>query len=79
MWVKVFSPRESKELYQGYYYLMGLRLEKQAGAIINEGNQPLNYIKISQLTQVQKVTIKEIFKVIRDLQLKLKIKFTKSF
>jgi len=77
--LKVFSPRESKELYQGYYYLMGLRLEKQAGAIINEGNQPLNYIKISQLTQVQKVTIKEIFKVIRDLQLKLKIKFTKSF
>ncbi|WP_339922607.1 DUF294 nucleotidyltransferase-like domain-containing protein [uncultured Cyclobacterium sp.] len=77
--LKVFSPRESKELYQAYYYLMGLRLEKQAGAIIYEGNPPLNYIKISQLTQVQLVTIKEIFKVIRDLQLKLKIKFTKSF
>ena len=76
---KVFSQVESKELYQAYYYLMGLRLEKQAGTIINEGKPPLNYIKINQLTQVQVVTIKEIFKIIRDLQLKLKIQFIKSF
>lgn len=75
----VFRPKESVELFQAYYYLMGLRLEKQAGAIISEGEKPLNYIKISQLTQVQLVTIKEIFKVIRDLQLKIKIQFTKSF
>lgn len=76
---KIFKPKESIELFQAYYYLMGLRLEKQAGAIINENKKPLNYIKISQLTQVQLVTIKEIFKVIRDLQLKIKIQFTKSF
>jgi CBS domain-containing protein len=76
---KVFSQEESKELYQAYYYLMGLRLEKQAGAIINERKPPLNYIKINQLTQVQVVTIKEIFKIISDLQLKLKIQFIKSF
>ncbi|WP_154858207.1 DUF294 nucleotidyltransferase-like domain-containing protein [Cyclobacterium xiamenense] len=75
----VFSAKEAEELYQGYYYLMGLRLEKQAIAVIRERKDPVNYIKISSLTKVQAVTIKEIFKVIRDLQLKVKIQFTKTF
>lgn len=75
----VFTKKESEELYQGYYYLMGLRLEKQAIAVIRDNKEPLNYINITTLTKVQAVTIKEIFKVIRDLQIKVKIQFTKTF
>lgn len=75
----IFSEKEAEELYQGYYYLMGLRLEKQAVALVHEKQDPVNYIKISSLTKVQAATIKEIFKVIRDLQVKVKIQFTKSF
>ncbi|MBD3631260.1 DUF294 nucleotidyltransferase-like domain-containing protein [Cyclobacterium sp.] len=75
----IFTTIASDELYQAYYYLMGLRLEKQAATVIKENKKPVNYIKINTLTKVQVVTIREIFKVIRDLQLKVKIQFTKTF
>jgi len=75
----VFTSKASAELYQAYYYLMGLRLEKQSGTVIKDNRPPVNYIKINTLTKVQVVTIREIFKVIRDLQLKVKIQFTKTF
>ncbi|MEX2511949.1 MAG: DUF294 nucleotidyltransferase-like domain-containing protein [Cyclobacteriaceae bacterium] len=76
---EVFTEKEADELYQSYYYLMALRLEKQAESMIIQGQLPQNYIKINTLTKVQVVTIREIFKVIKDLQLKIKIQFTKSF
>jgi len=76
---QVFTKKEADELYQSYYYLMALRLEKQAETVIMGDQAPRNYIKISTLTKVQVVTIREIFKVIKDLQLKVKIQFTKSF
>ncbi|SHN26939.1 CBS domain-containing protein [Cyclobacterium lianum] len=75
----VFAADVSAELYQAYYYLMSLRLEKQAVDIIKNKRAPVNYIRINSLTKVQVVTIREIFKVIRDLQLKVKIEFTKTF
>lgn len=75
----VFDEKEASELYHSYYHLMALRLEKQAHSIIKESKPPQNYIPIGGLTKVQRVTIKEIFKVMQDLQLKIKIEFTKSF
>jgi len=74
----VFSEKETKELIHAYYYLMALRLEKQALQIIEKGQKPVNYVAVNQLTKVQVVTLLEIFKVIKDFQLKIKLEFTKN-
>ena len=74
----VFTEREAHELLQSYYYLMGVRLKKQAVQIINDNVTPDNYLDPKMLTKVEQVTLKEIFKVIADFQLKIKVGFTKS-
>ncbi|WP_158857635.1 DUF294 nucleotidyltransferase-like domain-containing protein [Lunatibacter salilacus] len=75
----IFDKESASELYQAYYYLMALRLEKQAERIIEERKPAQNYIPIRSITKVQAATLRQIFKVIKDLQLKIKIEFTKSF
>jgi CBS domain-containing protein len=74
----VFTPKEAKELSHAYYYLMGMRLEKQSLRIIRKGKKPVNYVALKELTKVQMVTLVEIFKVIKDFQLKIKVEFTKN-
>ena len=74
----VFSEGEAQELLQSYYYLMGVRLKKQAVQIIRDNVAPDNYLDPKTLTKVEQVTLKEIFKVIADFQLKIKVGFTKS-
>jgi len=74
----VFTEREAHELLQSYYYLMGVRLKKQATQIISDKMAPDNYLDPKTLTKVEQVTLKEIFKVIADYQLKIKVGFTKS-
>ncbi len=74
----VFTEREAHELLQAYYYLMGVRLKKQAVQIIKDKGEPDNYLDPKTLTKVEQVTLKEIFKVIADFQLKIKVGFTKS-
>ncbi|GAC1369670.1 MAG: DUF294 nucleotidyltransferase-like domain-containing protein [Hymenobacter sp.] len=74
----VFTEREAQELLQSYYYLMGVRLKKQAAQIISDNAAPDNYLDPKTLTKVEQVTLKEIFKVIVDFQLKIKVGFTKS-
>lgn len=74
----VFSANESQELYHAYYYLMTLRLEKQALQMIEKDEDPKNFVSINQLTKVQMATLVEIFKVINEFQLKIKIEFTKN-
>ena len=74
----IFTEREAHELLQSYYYLMGVRLKKQAAQIINDNATPDNYLDPKTLTKVEQVTLKEIFKVIADFQLKIKVGFTKS-
>jgi CBS domain-containing protein len=73
-----FSEKEHQELLQSYYYLMGLRLKKQAVQIISDKSLPDNYLDPKKLTKVEQVTLKEIFKVIADFQLKIKVSFAKS-
>ncbi|MCA8830971.1 DUF294 nucleotidyltransferase-like domain-containing protein [Hymenobacter pini] len=75
----VFREQEYQELLQAYYYLMGMRLQKQARQLINDHAAPTNYLDPKKLTQVEQVTLKEIFKVISDFQVKIKVNFTKSF
>ena len=76
--MKVFNEKEYHEIMQSYYYLMGMRLKKQAEHIIKDRNTPNNYLDPSTLTKIEQVTLKEIFKVIENFQLKIKIEFTKS-
>jgi CBS domain-containing protein len=74
----VFTNKEYQELLHAYYYLMGLRLKKQARQIIDDRAAPTNYLDPRTLTQVEQVTLKETFKVISDFQLKIRVSFTKT-
>jgi len=75
---KIFTEREAKEISHAYYYLMGLRLEKQSLQLMDNKENPTNHVSIEELTKVQMVTLVEIFKVIKEFQLKIKIEFTKN-
>ena len=57
---------------------MGVRLKKQAAQIISDHAAPNNYFDPSTLTKAEQVTLKEIFQVIADFQLKVKVGFTKT-
>ncbi|MCB2409679.1 DUF294 nucleotidyltransferase-like domain-containing protein [Hymenobacter lucidus] len=74
----VFTDKEYHELLQSYYYLMGMRLKKQAVQIISDKTRPDNYLDPKTLTRVEEVSLKEIFKVIGDFQLKIKVGFAKT-
>ncbi|MDQ3536521.1 MAG: DUF294 nucleotidyltransferase-like domain-containing protein [Bacteroidota bacterium] len=76
---KIFTEPEYNELLQAYYYLMGMRLKIQARQIMKDNLPPNNFLDPSLLTKVEQVTLKEIFKVIENFQLKIKIEFTRSF
>jgi CBS domain-containing protein len=70
-----FQDKKYKELYQAYYYLMNLRLKKQAESIIHDKAEPNNYLDPNTLTLVEQSTLKEIFKVIKDFQQRIKMEF----
>ncbi len=74
----VFTDKEYQELLQAYYYLMGMRLKKQARQLIDDLMPATNYLDPKELTQVERVTLKEIFKVIADFQVKIRVSFTKA-
>jgi CBS domain-containing protein len=74
----VFTEKDYQELLQSYYYLMGMRLKKQAGQMMHDKLSPDNYLDPKRLTKVERVTLKEIFKVISDFQLKIKVSFAKQ-
>jgi len=74
--LNVFTEKEYQELVQAYYYLMGMRLKKQA-VQMQAKQLPDNYLDPKSLTKVERVTLKEIFKVIEDFQLKIKVNFAK--
>lgn len=73
-----FTHKEYQELKQAYYFLMGLRLDSQATQIIHERAEPTNVIEIDKLTKIERVTLVEVFKVIKNFQLKVKIEFKNS-
>jgi CBS domain-containing protein len=74
----VFTETEYQELMQSYYYLMSMRLKKQAVQIINDKTAPENLIDIQGLTKIEQVTLKEIFKTIANFQTNIKVKFTNA-
>ncbi|WP_207535152.1 DUF294 nucleotidyltransferase-like domain-containing protein [Desertivirga arenae] len=74
----IFSDVEYNELMQSYYYLMGLRLKKQASQIIYDNTPPDNYIDPNRLTKIERVTLKEIFRTIENFQSKIRMEFTNN-
>jgi CBS domain-containing protein len=72
----VFKETEFNELMQSYYYLMGLRLRRQAQNIMDNKAEPTNYILLDSLTKIEQVTLKEIFKTIVNFQAGIRMKFT---
>ncbi|MCJ8163484.1 DUF294 nucleotidyltransferase-like domain-containing protein [Pontibacter sp. E15-1] len=74
----VFTENEYHELMQSYYYLMSMRLKKQATQIISDKSEPENFIVIRSLTKIEQVTLKEIFKTIANFQTNIKVKFTNA-
>lgn len=74
----IFSDTEYHELSQSYYFLMSLRLKKQTEQIMQDHTNPDNYIDIAQLSKLEQVTLKEIFKIIANFQSKIKVSFTGS-
>jgi len=77
--IGVFTQQRYNEMHQSYYYLMALRLRNQANQINIDKRNPDNYIEISKLTRIERVTLIEIFKTIANFQLGIKVKFTGSF
>ena len=77
--IGIFTQQQYNEMHQSYYYLMALRLRNQANQINIDKKQPDNYVEISQLTKIERVTLIEIFKTIANFQLGIKVKFTGSF
>jgi len=76
--LNVFSEKDYQELLQSYYYLMGMRLKKQSVQMMQDKMAPDNYLDPKKLTKVERVTLKEIFKVIADFQVKIKVSFAKQ-
>ncbi|KHJ38086.1 putative manganese-dependent inorganic pyrophosphatase [Pedobacter glucosidilyticus] len=74
----VFSETQFHELMQSYYYLMSLRLKNQASQVIHEKIKPNNYIELKNLTRIEQVTLKEIFKTIENFQAGIKMRFTNN-
>ncbi|MFT2007790.1 DUF294 nucleotidyltransferase-like domain-containing protein [Pontibacter sp. 13R65] len=74
----VFTEAEVQELLQSYYFLMSLRLKKQAGQIINDKKEPDNYVDLRSLTKIEQVTLREIFKTISNFQSYIKVEFKNS-
>lgn len=74
----VFTQQQYQELHHSYYYLMALRLKNQVHQINIEKKMPDNYIEISRLTKIERVTLTEIFKTISNFQQGIRMKFTGS-
>lgn len=74
----VFTQEQYQELHHSYYYLMALRLRNQVHQINIEKKMPDNYIEISRLTKIERVTLTEIFKTISNFQQGIRMKFTGS-
>lgn len=76
--LNVFTESQFQELMQSYYYLMGLRLKRQAQNIIENNAEPTNFIELNSLTKIEQVTLREIFKTIENFQNGIKMKFMGS-
>ena len=74
----VFSDLEAEELRQSYYLLMSMRLRHQSREIIQDRVDPDNYILLNRFSRIERLTLIEIFKTIKNFQTKIRMDFTKE-
>ncbi|MEM6765742.1 MAG: DUF294 nucleotidyltransferase-like domain-containing protein [Bacteroidota bacterium] len=72
---KVLSQQEYQEIHQSYYFMMRLRLQHQTSQIKKELS-PDNLIPLGEITKIEQVTLKEIFRVIEKFQQQMSMKFS---
>jgi CBS domain-containing protein len=68
--------KEYMDIVRGYNYLMQLRFIRQITTIMDEQKKPDNYINPLNLSSIDHILLKEIFKLIERLQQKLSLEFT---
>lgn len=66
----ILSEQEFTQLHQAYYFMMRLRLQHQTKQIL-DGLSPDNLIPTNELSKIEKVTLREIFKVVEKYQKRL--------
>jgi CBS domain-containing protein len=71
----VLTDGELDELLQSYYFMMRLRLTHQSQQL-QAGETPDNIIDPDTLTKIERVTLREIFRVVEKYQKRVSIVFT---
>ncbi len=72
------TSKQYLNLIRSYNHMMNLRFLRQITTIMDEDEEPDNYINPSNLSSIDQAMLKEIFKIIEKLQQKLKIEFIGS-
>ena len=68
--------KEYMDIVRGYNYLMQLRFMRQITTIMDEQKKPDNFINPRNLSSIDHILLKEIFRLIEKLQQKLALEFT---
>lgn len=72
---KSVSSDQYLNLIRAYNYLMNLRFLRQITTIMDEEDEPDNFVNPSNLSSLDQTMLKEIFKIIDQIQQKLKVQF----
>ncbi|MCP3873027.1 MAG: CBS domain-containing protein [Desulfobacteraceae bacterium] len=69
------SNKEYLDLIRSYNHMMNLRFLRQITTIMDEEEEPDNYINPANLSSIDQAMLKEIFKITEKLHQKLKVEF----
>lgn len=70
----ILTGQEYQEMHQAYYFMMRLRLSHQTQQIL-DGNSPDNLLSTNELSKIERVTLREIFKRIEQYQKRINLAF----
>jgi CBS domain-containing protein len=71
----VLTWQDYNEIDQAYSFMMQLRFVRQVASVIDEKSKPNNYINPKKLSRIEQTMLKEIFKKIEKIQVKLSFDF----
>lgn len=72
----IITQQEYSDIDQAYNYLLQLRFMGQISAILDENRAPNNFCNPDNLSKLDQTMLKEIFKRIEKLHIKITIEFT---
>lgn len=71
----VLTWQDYNEIDQAYSFMMQLRFVRQVSSVIDEKSKPNNYVNPKKLSKIEQTMLKEIFKKIENIQVKLSFDF----